>query len=133
MKICSTGGQPLDIVVEPSSRLIFWSTLENGISSASMDGTNKQIIVDRGIECVTGLAIDYPTNRLYWADHRKGTIETVLFSGKSRHVITQFRNRSMNLFKDGLMQLLIFSIFFFTSNATKTSSSIRRFSLYNII
>lgn len=92
--IISSGSQPLDIVVEPSLRMIFWSTLENGILSASMDGTNKQALVERGVEWPTGLTIDYPTQRLYWADHRKGTIETILLSGKSRHTVTQFKNRS---------------------------------------
>lgn len=94
VSIVSSGPQPLDIVVDPSSRTIFWSTLENGILSASMDGTNKQALIERGIEWATGLSIDYPTNRLYWADHRKGTIETALLNGKSRHIVTQFEKRS---------------------------------------
>lgn len=92
--ILSTGTLPLDVVVEPRSRLIFWSTLEKGISSASMDGSDERHIVDRGFEWIAGLTIDYPTNRLYWADYRKGTIETSQFNGKDRHVITQFKNRS---------------------------------------
>lgn len=95
--IATTGAMPLDLVVDPNSGMMFWSTLGKGIISASMDGTNKRVIVERGIEWATGLAIDYPSNRIYWADSRKGTIETVLFTGKSRHVITQFKNRSMQL------------------------------------
>lgn len=92
--VAKAGSQSLDIVCDPYSRRIFWSTLEHGILSASMDGTNKQSLVDRGVEWATDLTIDYPTQRLYWADHRKGTIETILLSGKGRHVVTQFRNRS---------------------------------------
>lgn len=92
--LVATGPQPIDIVVEPMLRKMFWSTLDNGILSASMDGTDKQALVDRGIEWANGLTIDYPAQRLYWADHRKGTIETVLLTGKSRHVVTQFTNRS---------------------------------------
>lgn len=42
--IVASGAQPIDIVVEPSLRKIFWSTLDNGILSASMDGTDKQVI-----------------------------------------------------------------------------------------
>lgn len=95
--IVASGTQPLDIVVEPSMRMIFWSTLDHKIYSASMDGLDKQILVDRGIEWVTGLTIDYPTQRLYWADHRKGTIETILLSGKSRHIVTTFKNRSKQI------------------------------------
>lgn len=92
--VIASGAQPIDIVVEPNLRRMFWSTLDHGIFSASMDGTDKRSLVDRGIEWASGLTIDHSAQRLYWADYRKGTIETVLLNGKSRHVVTQFRNRS---------------------------------------
>lgn len=92
--IVPSGRHPIDIVVDPNSRRIFWSTLDNGILSASMEGTDKQALLDRGIEWATGLTIDHAAQRLYWADQRKGTIETILLNGKSRHVVTQFKNRS---------------------------------------
>lgn len=92
--ICTSGAQPLDIVVEPLSRTLFWSTLDRGITAASMDGTNKRTLIGTGVEWITSLSIDHPTQRLYWADHRKGTIETTLLTGKSRHVVVQFTNRS---------------------------------------
>lgn len=59
-----------------------------------MDGTNKQALIEGGVEWVTGLSIDYPTQRLYWADQRKGTIETALLTGKGRHIVKQFNDRS---------------------------------------
>lgn len=92
--ICPSGTHPLDIVVDPMSRTLFWSTLERGIMAASMDGTNKRTLIGSGVEWITSLSIDYPTQRLYWADHRKGTIETTLLTGKSRHVVVQFTNNS---------------------------------------
>lgn len=94
MTVIASGAQPIDIVVEPNLRQMFWSTLDHGIFAASMDGSDKRSLVDRGIEWASGLTIDHSAQRLYWADHRKGTIETVLLNGKSRHVVTQFRNRS---------------------------------------
>lgn len=96
--VVPSGMQPIDIVVEPNLRKMFWSTLDHGILSASMDGTDKQALVDRGVEWVTGLTIDSAAQRLYWADQRKGTIETILLNGKSRHVVTTFRNLSKFLF-----------------------------------
>lgn len=92
--VTSSSAQPLDIVCDPNSRRIFWSTLDNGIMSASMDGMNVETFVDRGVEWATGLTIDHATQRLYWADYRKGSIETILLNGKGRHIVTQFRNRS---------------------------------------
>lgn len=96
--LVTSSGPPIDIVVEPNLRMIYWSTLDHGILSASMDGADKQVLVDRGIEWATGLTIDYPAQRLYWADHRKGTIETILLNGKSRHIVIQFKNRSKFVF-----------------------------------
>lgn len=63
-----------------------------------MDGKNKQELVQGGIEWATGLTIDYATQRLYWVDHRKGTIETCLYNGKDRHIIKRFTNASKFFF-----------------------------------
>lgn len=92
--IVSTGPRPLDLVLDSNAKIVIWSTLEKGILSASMDGRNKQELVQSGVEWPTGLTIDYPTQRLYWSDHRKGTIETSLYNGKDRHVIKRFTNAS---------------------------------------
>ncbi|XP_031616659.1 prolow-density lipoprotein receptor-related protein 1 isoform X3 [Contarinia nasturtii] len=105
--VVASDDQPIDIVVEPNLRKIYWSTLDHGIFSASMDGTDKNNLVKQGIEWATGLTIDYPTQRLYWADHRKGTIETILLNGKGRHIVTTFKNRTMlpkriQVFEDNL-------------------------------
>lgn len=96
--VVSTDPQPLDVAVDPSARMMFWSTLERGIHAASMDGDNNVNIVSKGVEWPTGITIDYPAQRLYWADHRKGTIETVLYDGKSRHVVATFANKSEYIF-----------------------------------
>lgn len=92
--IVSTGFFPLDVVVEPNLRLLIWSTMEEGILAASLDGSNKRALVQGGVEWPTGLAIDYPNQRLYWADHRKGTIETCSFDGTDRHIVRKFTNSS---------------------------------------
>lgn len=97
VSVVASDDQPIDIVVEPNLRKMYWSTLDYGIFSASMDGTDKVSLVKRGIEWATGLTIDYATQRLYWADHRKGTVETILLNGKSRHVVTTFKNRSKSI------------------------------------
>lgn len=88
--IVDTGLHPIEIVLEPISKIIIWSTLEDGIISASMDGTNKQALIQRGVEWPTGLAVDIPTQRLFWADFRLGTIETALLNGKDRHIVKHF-------------------------------------------
>lgn len=99
IKITDTGPNPLDIVVEPSSRVMIWSTLDNGIISDSLDGSNKQTLILHGVEWPTSLCIDYPTQRLYWADQRKGTVETSLLNGMDRHIIKRFQTRSKRTFE----------------------------------
>lgn len=123
LTICMSGSQPLDIVVDPVSRTLFWSTLERGIMSASMDGTNKRTLIGSGIEWITSLAIDYPTQRLYWADHRKGTIETTLLTGKSRHIVMQFTNRSEFIRWNQWTVVVQFYEFIFSIDA-KTNSGV---------
>lgn len=92
--IVSTGAHPFDIVVDPHARLVFWSTLDEGILSSSMDGSDKRQLLQGGVEWPTGLALDMPNRRVYWADQRKGTVETCLYNGKDRHVVKKFTNSS---------------------------------------
>lgn len=93
--LVSTGLNPTDIVVEPESRVMIWSTLENGILISSLDGTNKKSLVESDVGWPISLSIDYPTGRLYWADYRKGTIETCRLNGKERNVVRRFSNKGI--------------------------------------
>lgn len=86
----STGAHPLDIVLDSHAHLVFWSALDEGILSSSMDGADKKQLLQGGVEWPTGLAVDVPNRRVYWADQRKGTVETCLYSGKDRHVVKRF-------------------------------------------
>ncbi|XP_001985922.2 low-density lipoprotein receptor-related protein 1 isoform X2 [Drosophila grimshawi] len=106
ISLVSTGMNPTDIVLEPESRVMIWSTLENGILVASLDGSNKKSLVERDVGWPISLSIDYPTGRLYWADYRKGTIETCRLNGKDRNVVRRFGNREkpqkIDVFEDYL-------------------------------
>ncbi|XP_055918086.1 low-density lipoprotein receptor-related protein 1 isoform X3 [Eupeodes corollae] len=106
MPLVSTGMNPTDIVLEPESRIMIWSTLENGILIASLDGSNKKSLVEIDVGWPISLSIDYPTGRLYWADYRKGTIETCRLNGKDRNVVRRFSNKEkpqkIDVFEDYL-------------------------------
>ena len=92
ISLVETGMDPTDIVLEPESRIMIWSTLESGILVSSLDGSNKRSLVESDVGWPISLSIDYPTGRLYWADYRKGTIETCLLSGKERQLVKRFSN-----------------------------------------
>ncbi|XP_050504790.1 prolow-density lipoprotein receptor-related protein 1 isoform X2 [Diabrotica virgifera virgifera] len=83
---------PRDIVVASDHGLMFWADWGPAarIERADMDGLNRRILVSNDISWPTGLAIDHGTERLYWADPKTMTIESVLFDGTDRHVIRRF-------------------------------------------
>lgn len=84
--------QPRDIVVVSSQGLMFWTDWGPSpkIETAHMDGYKRKVLVNTQIIWPTGLAVDYSTNRLYWADPKTMTIETVSFNGTNRHVVKHF-------------------------------------------
>ena len=51
-------------------RLLFFTDLGNKarIERASLDGTNRVVIVDKGIVSPTDIVVDPLSNRLYWSD-----------------------------------------------------------------
>lgn len=106
--------QPRDIVVAPAEGLMFWADLGPAprIESAYMDGYKRKVLISSGILFPTGLAIDYPTNRLYWADPKTMTIECVLLNGSDRRIIRHFEKgnyvyivRKINLLNHLLLQI----------------------------
>lgn len=88
--------------------------MEEGILSASLDGSNKQALVQGGVEWPTGLTIDYPSQRLYWVDQRKWTVETCLLNGKDRHIVKKFTNASTKMLHSTSVKTFFFhqKIFF---------------------
>ena len=61
------------------------------IESAWLDGSKRRTIVDDRIESPSALAVDFQMSprTLYWADQKMNTIESMLATGKRRHVILQ--------------------------------------------
>ncbi|KAL9703738.1 hypothetical protein quinque_007256 [Culex quinquefasciatus] len=108
--LTATGKHPIDIVVDPVHRVMVWSVME-AIILSGMDGFKKQKLVQANIEWASGLAIDPTTDRLYWADYRKSTIETcMLLTGGDRHVISEMHDYSkpkiLDVFEDSVYVIL---------------------------
>lgn len=84
--------QPRDISVAPLQGVMFWADWGPAprIYTAHMDGNRKRPLVLSGLLWPTGLAVDHPALRVYWADPKMGTIESVNFDGKDRHVVHRF-------------------------------------------
>lgn len=56
------------------------------IERAGMDASNRGVIISTNLTWPNGLAIDYETQRLYWADAGMKTIEFGNFDGSDRQV-----------------------------------------------
>lgn len=56
------------------------------IERAGMDASNRTVIISTNLTWPNGLAIDYNTERLYWADASIKTIEYGNFDGSGRQV-----------------------------------------------
>lgn len=84
--------QPRDIVVAPQDGVLFWADWgpPARIETAHMDGNKRKVLVNTAILYPTGLAIDYTTKRLYWADPKMMTVETVKYDGSDRHIVKHF-------------------------------------------
>ena len=62
------------------------------IERASMDGSNRQTLHNTGLTWPNGLAIDYPLQRLYWADAFHDRIEYSRVDGIGREILLTIVN-----------------------------------------
>lgn len=60
------------------------------IERAGMDSSSRIVIISSNLTWPNGLAIDYETKRLYWADAGMKTIEYGNFDGSDRQVKAAF-------------------------------------------
>uniref|UniRef100_A0A3Q3ETX7 Low density lipoprotein receptor-related protein 4 n=1 Tax=Labrus bergylta TaxID=56723 RepID=A0A3Q3ETX7_9LABR len=80
--------RPRDIVVDPIG-FMYWTDwgANPKIERAGMDASSRIVIISSNLTWPNGLAIDYETKRLYWADAGMKTIEFGNFDGSDRQVL----------------------------------------------
>ncbi|EDW86389.2 uncharacterized protein Dwil_GK17732 [Drosophila willistoni] len=78
--------KPRAIVIHPGEALAFWSDWGPNpkIERAHMDGSQRQVIISKGVTWPNGLAIDYPNHKIYWADAKQHAIECSNLDGSDR-------------------------------------------------
>lgn len=74
---------------KPTVGYMYWSDWgeTQKIERASMDGSNRKVLVSKNLTWPNGLAIDFEKNRLYWADGGTKKIEYSDLNGKGRTVL----------------------------------------------
>lgn len=70
------------------SRYMYWTDwgASPKIERAGMDASSRQVIISSNLTWPNGLAIDYGSQRLYWADAGMKTIEFAGLDGSRRKV-----------------------------------------------
>lgn len=74
-----------------------------GIYLVTMDGKKRETLIDTEVVWPNGLAPDYQTNQLYWADARLSKIERVDLATRKRTVLLQEKDAnpfSLSLFEN---------------------------------
>lgn len=128
--IVDAGWNSWDIVVDPQSRRMYWSTMMRKIFVSSMDGSHKQKLVQENVEFASGLAIDYPSRRIYWCDIRKSTIETVTLDGHDRQIVRKFEGMNpFNHLPVSPAKLDIFEDDLYVTTTNQTIYKINKFGL----
>jgi len=57
------------------------------IERASLDGSDRLVLVNKTLGWPNGLAIDYADSKLYWADAKTDRIELCNFDGSDRRIL----------------------------------------------
>lgn len=90
---------------------IYWS--ECGawpkIEKSQLDGSGRQVIVSKGLVWPTGIAIDRPAKRIYWADPKAMKVESVNLEGRHRHLVKAFTPGEA--FRIFLLHIIIYYLF----------------------
>lgn len=102
--------QPRDIVVSPEEGIMFWADWGPAarIETAHMDGNKRRVLIASAILYPTGLAIDYTTKRLYWADPKTLTVETTRLDGSDRRIVRHFtkgKNSNFTIFNFSIISI----------------------------
>ncbi|KAH7701212.1 very low-density lipoprotein receptor, partial [Aphelenchoides avenae] len=78
--------QPRGLALDPRVALMFWTDWGQHprVERANMDGTDRAVIVNTKIYWPNTIALDYTTNRVYFADSKLDYIDFVNYDGTGR-------------------------------------------------
>lgn len=81
--------KPRDVAVHPGEAAVFWTDWgpKPKIERVEMNGQNRRAIITQGVVWPNGLALDYDTNRIFWADAMYHVIESADLDGGNRRVV----------------------------------------------
>ncbi|OWA54729.1 putative Zinc metalloproteinase nas-14 [Hypsibius exemplaris] len=122
---------PSALAVHPSRGSIYWSHSGTTIETASMDGSNRQVLVT-GVNAHS-LALDYESNDLYWVDWITGNIECISLHGGGKRIVTAREHAGKDSYGISLSEKRVYWTSYYSSGAvnsiTKSGTAMRQHSL----
>ncbi|NXE88555.1 LRP2 protein, partial [Menura novaehollandiae] len=81
--------QPHSLVLQPLAGLMYWSEVgrHSRLMEASMDGSRRHVLLAQGLGWPTALALDLPTQRIFWLDEKLGSVGSAHLDGTSVKVL----------------------------------------------
>ncbi|NWY67288.1 LRP8 protein, partial [Erithacus rubecula] len=81
--------QPHSLVLQPLAGLMYWSEVgsHSRLMEASMDGSWRHVLLAQGLGWPTALALDLPTQRIFWLDEKLGSVGSAHLDGSSVKVL----------------------------------------------
>ncbi|XP_026107547.1 low-density lipoprotein receptor-related protein 2-like isoform X3 [Carassius auratus] len=77
--------QPRSLVLLPQKGVMFWSEIggQAQIERSGMDGSDRKVVVSRGLERPVSVTVDILTDRLYWTDEKLRCIGSATLDGEN--------------------------------------------------
>ncbi|NXL72262.1 LRP2 protein, partial [Leptocoma aspasia] len=81
--------QPHSLVLQPLAGLMYWSEVgsHSRLMEGSMDGSWRHVLLAQGLGWPTALALDLPTQRIFWLDEKLGSVGSAHLDGTSVKVL----------------------------------------------
>ncbi|XP_039235813.1 prolow-density lipoprotein receptor-related protein 1-like [Pipra filicauda] len=81
--------QPHSLVLQPLAGLLYWSEVGSHprLMESTMDGSRWHVLLAKGLGWPTALALDLPTQRIFWLDEKLGSVSSARLDGTSVKVL----------------------------------------------
>lgn len=100
--------------------LLFWADGDQGyITSVKRDGTQRRVIIglendqseqyDSRGDWLSGMAIDWVADNIYWSDEKRNCIEVARLNGSSRYVVLSYVEKPKSIALDPVHGLLFYA------------------------
>lgn len=97
--------------------VLFYADSDKGeITRIKRDGTDRRVIVNQtdqfdanGGDWLSGIAVDWVADNIYWSDEKRNIIEVARLDGSSRYVVLSYVSKPKSLAVDPIAGFLFFA------------------------